>query len=51
MYDKEYCDKLVILTAEIIDRNFTDMEITYLAQRVKKGVEVNELKKDKFMFF
>ena len=51
MYDKEYCDKLVILTSEIIDRNFTDMEITYLAQRVKNGVEVNETEKDKFMFF
>ena len=51
LYDKEYCDKLVILTSDIIQRYFTDMEITYLAQRIKKGVEVNELEKDKVIFF
>jgi len=43
---KEYCDELVILTSDIIDKYFNDMEVTYLAQRVKGGVEVNELKKE-----
>jgi len=51
LYDKEYCDKLVILTSDIIERYFTDLEITYLAQRVKNGIEVNELDKDKVIFF
>lgn len=51
LYDKTYCDKLVVLTSDIIERYFTDMEITYLAQRVKNGVEVNELDKDKVIFF
>jgi hypothetical protein len=51
LYDKEYCDKLVILTSDIIQRYFTEMEITYLAQRVKNGVEVNEVDKDKVIFF
>jgi hypothetical protein len=51
LYNKEYCDKLVILTSDIIERYFTDLEITYLAQRVKNGVEVNELDKDKVIFF
>lgn len=51
LYDKEYCDKLVILTSDIVERYFTDMEITYLAQRVKNGVEVNELDKDNVIFF
>jgi len=51
LYDKEYCDKMVILTSDIIDRYFTDMEITYLAQRIKNGVEVNEIEKDKVIFF
>ena len=49
--DKEYCDKLVILSSDIIQRYFTEMEITYLAQRIKNGVEVNELDKDKVIFF
>jgi ElaB/YqjD/DUF883 family membrane-anchored ribosome-binding protein len=51
LYDKEHCDKLVILTSEIIQRYFTDLEITYLSQRIKDGVEVNENAKDKVIFF
>ena len=51
LYEKEYCDKLVILTSDIVQRYFTDMEITYLAKRVKNGVEVNEIDKDKVIFF
>ena len=51
LYDKEYCDNLVILTSDIIERYFTDLEITYLAQRIKNSVEVNELTKDKVIFF
>jgi hypothetical protein len=51
LYDKAYCDKLVILTSDIIQRYFTDLEITYLSQRIKDGVEVNETDKDKVIFF
>lgn len=51
LYDKEYCDKLVILTSDIVDRYFTNLELTYLAQRIKNGVEVNETTKDKFIIF
>jgi hypothetical protein len=48
--EKAYCDKLVILTSDIIERYFNDMEITYLSQRIKDGVEVNNLNKEKFIF-
>ena len=48
--EKAYCDKLVILTSDIIQRYFNDMEITYLAQRIKGGVEVNDLNKEKVIF-
>jgi hypothetical protein len=48
--EKVYCDKLVVLTSDIIEKYFNDMEITFLAQRVKNGVEVNELKKEKVSF-
>jgi hypothetical protein len=48
--EKAYCDKLVILTSGIIDRYFSDVEITYLAQRIKNGEEVNEMSKEKVMF-
>ena len=51
LYEKEYCDKLVILTSDIIQRYFTDLEITYISQRIKDGVEINENDKDKVIFF
>jgi hypothetical protein len=40
---KEYCNKLVIITADIIKDHFTERDVTYLAQRVSKGVEVNKM--------
>ena len=46
--EKEYCDKLVVLTSDIIKRYFNDMEITYLAQRIKDGQEVNNLSTENF---
>jgi len=49
--EKEYCDELVILTSDIIQRYFSDMDITFLAQRIKNGQEINELKNDKVKFF
>jgi len=59
LQDKEYCDNLVILTSEIVEKYFTNMEITYLAQSIKKEGESNnsenenegELQKDKVIFF
>jgi len=48
--EKQYCDKLVVLTADIIEKNFHDMDITYLAQRIKGGVEVNELANGRVSF-
>lgn len=43
LHEKEYCEKMVILTSDIIAKDFTNMEINYLAQRTKDGVEVNEM--------
>ena len=41
--NKEYCDNLVVLTADIIQKYFTDMDITYLDQRIRDGVITNDL--------
>jgi len=48
--EKSYCDKLVILTSDIIERYFNEQEITYLSQRIKNGVEVNDLNKEKVIY-
>ena len=50
LQDQKYCENMVILTSDIIQKNFNDMEITYLAQRTKNGVEINELTKDNVIF-
>ena len=42
--DKAYCNKLVILTADIIKKFLKEKEITYVAQRVVDGVPVNTKK-------
>ena len=49
LYDKQYCDNLIILTSDILERYFTDTEITFLSQRIKNGVEVNEIEKNKIV--
>ena len=49
--EKTYCDNLVILTSEIIEKYFTSLEITYLAQRIKNGVQVDQTEKDNLVFF
>jgi len=48
--EKAYCDKLVILTSDIIKRYLNDMEVTYLSQRIKKGELVNEMNKETILF-
>jgi len=48
--EKSYCDKLVVLTSDIIEKYFNDMDVTFLAQRVKNGEEINELKTEKLQF-
>jgi len=48
--EKEYCNKLVILSSDIIKKYFTELEVTYLAQRIKNGLEVNDLSKDSIIF-
>ena len=48
--NKEYCDKLVVITSDIIKNYFNDLQITYLAQRIKNGEEVNELAKENVLF-
>jgi len=48
--EKEYCEKLVVLTSDIIDRYFNHQEVLYLEQRVKNGEEVNDMTKKKVYF-
>ena len=43
LHKKEYCDKLLIITEKIIEKNLNGLEIMFLNQRTKNGIEVNEM--------
>ena len=49
--EKEYCDKLVVLTSDIIKESFTDMEINYLEQRIQNKETVNKMTKNNIIFY
>jgi len=48
--EKDYCDKLIILTSSILERYLTEQEIVYLDQRTQNGIEVNNMSKDKIIY-
>ena len=48
---KEYCDKLVILTSNILANHFTQMEIEYLAKKKEAGKDVNKMAKENVTAF
>jgi hypothetical protein len=39
LHEKKYCDELVVLTSDIINKYFSDLEVQRLAQRVESGRE------------
>lgn len=41
--NEKYCNKLVILTADIISKNVSDKDLVYLKQRLQKGNIINEM--------
>jgi hypothetical protein len=36
LYNKKYCDNLIILTSDIVQKYFTNTDITYLSNRIQK---------------
>ena len=48
--DPQYCDNLVIMTSEVMSKNLNNKEITFLAQKIKDGVEINELTDDNVLY-
>ena len=47
LHEKKYCDELVVLTSDIINKYFSDLEVQRLAKRVESGVDASE----KVVFF
>ena len=51
LYKKEYCDDLVILTSDIIQKHLNYQEISYLQSRILNGENVNEQQEEPAIFF
>ena len=54
--EKEYCNKLVLITSEIFHKKMSSMEVKYMLQRTQYGMQtdttlLNEMKKEKFYYF
>jgi hypothetical protein len=48
--NKDYCNKLIIITADIIKKFLKEKEITYLTKRVEDGVPVSKKEKDSVIY-
>lgn len=48
--DPEYCDKLVVMTANILNDYLDNREVKFLAQKIRQGVEVNEMANEKLSY-
>ena len=46
----DYCNELIILTSDIINKHFTELEVRYIAKRMQNGLDVDELVDKKLMF-
>ena len=46
----DYCNSLVIMTADVIAKKLNESDIKYLAQRIKDGVEINEMVSEKVIY-
>jgi len=50
LHKSEYCNKLVILTSSVIKQFLNDIDIEYLDQRTRNGLEINKMDKEKVLY-
>ena len=48
--EKEHCDKMLILTSDIIGKYFTLQQISYLDQRIQNGEQSDVMENDKVIY-
>jgi hypothetical protein len=48
--ESKYCNDLVILTSDIIGEYLNEQQIQYMHNKIKDGVEINELKEDALLW-
>jgi hypothetical protein len=45
LYDKKYCDELVILTGDIINKYYSELEVSHLKERIEIGKPIHHKEK------
>jgi hypothetical protein len=51
LYDKSYCDKLVVLTSDIINNYYNEIEVRQLSDRIRFGEDFLHKSKDEKLFY
>jgi hypothetical protein len=51
LYDKSYCDKLVVLTSEIINNYYSELEVQQLSDRIRFGEDFLTKPKNEKIFY
>ena len=46
----EYCNKLVMITTDVIKKAFNTRDIQFIAKRIQDGLEVNEMKNNNYTY-
>ena len=46
----EYCNKLVMMTTDVIKKAFNTRDIQFIAKRIQDGLEVNEMKNNNYTY-
>jgi hypothetical protein len=47
---EEYCNKLIIVTSNIVEKYFNEKEIKYLAQRTQNGIPIEKMSGNNIIF-
>lgn len=48
--NEKYCDDLILVTSDVLNKYLTRMDVQYLATKMRNGAEVNEMDKDKLLY-
>ena len=48
--DPNYCNKIAVLTSDIIQKNLTSKEVVYLKQKTQEGKVIDKMTKDDIVY-
>jgi hypothetical protein len=49
--EKSYCEKMIVLTSDIINKKFSDLEVDKILDRIENGSSPKDIEKENIVFF